>query len=126
MTSPSPFGDTILEHFRRPRNRGPLASADVSAEGTLLCGDRVRVQLALRDDQIVDARFVGDACAVCTAAASLLTLNVVGLSLERAAAIENSVAIGWLNASLPTARHACALLPLEVLRRGVRERAASA
>jgi len=119
----SPFGDTILEHFRRPRNRGALVSADVSAEGTLLCGDRVRVQLALRDERIVEARFVGDACAVCIAAASLLTSNVVGLSLEHAVAIENSVAIGWLNASLPAAREACALLPLEVLRRGARERA---
>ena len=119
----SPFSDTILEHFRHPRNRGPLAAPDVSAEGTLLCGDRVRVQLALRDDRIVEARFVGDACAVCIAAASLLTSNVVGLSLANAVAIENSVAIGWLKASVPAAREACALLPLEVLRRGARERA---
>jgi nitrogen fixation protein NifU and related proteins len=120
----SPFGDTILEHFRRPRNRGALASADVSAEGTLLCGDRVRVQLALDGDRITEARFVGDACAVCIAAASLLTLHVVGLSMTSAAAIENRVALGWLNTSLPPAREACGLLPLEVLRRGVREHTA--
>ena len=122
----TPFGDTILEHFRRPRNRGSLATPDIAAEGTLLCGDRVRVQLAVENDRIVEARFVADACAVCIAAASLLTSHVVGLSPVGAAEIEDDVALGWLNASLPTGRHACGLLPLEVLRRGVRNRAPGA
>ena len=39
-----PYGATILEHFRRPRNQGRLPNADASAEGANpLCGDRVRI-----------------------------------------------------------------------------------
>ena len=41
------FRAVVIEHFRRPRNRGPLPDANASAEGANpLCGDRIRMQVS--------------------------------------------------------------------------------
>lgn len=115
------YGDIILEHFRRPRNRGPLAGATLSHEGfNPLCGDRLRFAVALDGGVVRDARFVGDACAIAVAAASLLTELLRGRrlgDLERIADVELLSALGG---EIPAGRHGCALLPLEVLREAVR------
>lgn len=126
----APYGGVVLDHFRRPRRHGVLPSPDVNVEGTNpLCGDRLRLQLALSDGgaRIADARFTADACAVCVASASLLVTHVVGLTMTDAVAIEDAEAMRWLEAPVPEGRRACALLPLDTLRRGLREqRTASA
>lgn len=116
------FRTVVLEHFRRPRNRGPLADANVSIEGANpLCGDRIRIQLRANDDTIVDARFTADACAICIASASLLTEHVRGMRLSDA----RSVDIDWLHESLegepPPGRRRCAILPLDTMRRAIAE-----
>ena len=116
------FRAVVLEHFRRPQNRGPLAGASVSIEGANpLCGDRIRIQLRAGDDTIADARFTADACAICIAAASLLTEHIRGMRLRDA----RSVDIAWLHGSLdgepPPGRRRCATLPLETMHRAIAE-----
>lgn len=114
------FRAVVIEHFRRPRNRGPLADANGSAEGANpLCGDRIRVQVLVRDGAIVEARFTADACALCVAAASLLTEGARGRSLKET----NSLDRGWLAAALegapPPGRSKCVALPLDTLHRAI-------
>src|SRR5687767_3608898 len=71
---PGPYSPTMLDHFKRPRNRGTLPSPTVSQEGTNpLCGDRVRIELTLEGDVVTAARFTANACAICVAASSMLT-----------------------------------------------------
>ena len=42
----TPYGPTLIDHFRNPRNKGRLAAPTISHEGTNpLCGDRVRIEL---------------------------------------------------------------------------------
>src|ERR1700677_3238597 len=73
------YRDVILDHNRKPRNFGPLAAADASAEGVNpLCGDRLTLRLNLSDDTIRDIRFEGQGCAISTASASLMTEAVKG------------------------------------------------
>ncbi|MGH7621067.1 MAG: iron-sulfur cluster assembly scaffold protein [Gemmatimonadaceae bacterium] len=110
----------MLEHFRRPRNRGSLDSPTAQSEGANpLCGDRVRVQLRVDEQTVVDARFTADACAICVASASVLTERVRGMSVS--AAVDTGVE--WLYMALagepPAARRKCALLPLETLARAL-------
>ncbi len=110
----------VLEHFRHPRNRGPLAGAEASAEGANpLCGDRVRIELRAEEGIVAEARFTADACALCVASASLLTERVRGMRLDAVQGVDER----WLFASLegepPPARRKCATLPLDTLRRAV-------
>jgi nitrogen fixation NifU-like protein len=118
----SAYRAIVIEHFRRPRNRAPLPQANRAAEGANpLCGDRIRIQLRVDDDTITDARFMADACALCIATASLLTEHVRGLSADAAAAIDGT----WVRTSLegdpPAGRARCAMLPVDTLRRAVRQ-----
>ena len=108
----------VLEHFRHPRNRGPLVGAEASAEGANpLCGDRVRIELRSEQGMIAEARFTADACALCVASASLLTDRVRGMRLDAVQGVDER----WLFASLegdpPPARRKCATLPLDTLHR---------
>jgi nitrogen fixation NifU-like protein len=111
------YGEVIAEHFRRPRNQGRLESPDASHEDVNpLCGDRLRIELSIRSGRIQAARFRADACMVATAAASLLTGFVEGLSLDDAARFPRERLLEALKAQLRPSRVACATLPLDVLR----------
>lgn len=115
--APAPYGATIMEHFRRPRNQGSLPGADVVREGANpLCGDRIRIELVVRDGLIAEARFSANACAISVAAASLLTERVRGLSAAAARAIGDEEAVASLGSAIPPARRACAVLPLTTMR----------
>ena len=73
------YRDVILDHNKRPRNFGPLAPADASADGhNPLCGDRLTVYLQLDDGRVRDVHFDGKGCAISVASASLMTEAVKG------------------------------------------------
>jgi nitrogen fixation NifU-like protein len=79
------YQEVILDHNRRPRNFGPLPTANRRAEGhNPLCGDRVTVYLDLADGRLQDVAFQGAGCAISTASASLMTEALKGLTLEEA------------------------------------------
>ena len=114
------FSVTILEHFRRPRRRGALDAPGAAAEATNpLCGDRIRVEVAVRDGRLAAARFHAEACAVCVAAASLLLERVEGGTIPEARAVDDPALLALLDATLPPARLRCATLPLDALRRAL-------
>jgi nitrogen fixation NifU-like protein len=79
------YQEVILDHYKRPRNFGPLAGADHTAEGyNPLCGDQVKVSVRIEGDRVADAHFEGAGCAISTASASLMTEAVKGKTLEEA------------------------------------------
>lgn len=112
-----PYGATVLEHFRRPRNQRTLDRPTVSREGyNPLCGDRVRIELEVEGAIIREAAFTANACAICTASASLLTERLHDESLDTASALTDEEALAALEADLPEARRSCAILPVRTLR----------
>jgi nitrogen fixation NifU-like protein len=73
------YQELILEHYRRPRNRGPMPGADATARvHNPLCGDEIAVAVALDGDRIREARFEGRGCSIAQASASMLTELVRG------------------------------------------------
>jgi nitrogen fixation NifU-like protein len=79
------YQETILDHYRRPRNAGRMADANHMAEGfNPLCGDKVKLYLKVEDGVISDARFEGSGCAIATASASLMTESIIGKRKEEA------------------------------------------
>ena len=119
---PTLYSETLLDHFRHPRNYGSLDAPDISNEQfNPLCGDRIRLELKLQQAIVNEVRFKGDACAICTAAASLLTELVLGKDLAQLADIPDERLISALESEIQPARLQCALLPLQALREGVRK-----
>ena len=117
-----PYGAVVLDHFRRPRNQRSLENPSVSREGyNPLCGDRVRIELDVRAGTVAAATFAANACAICTAAASLLTERVAGIAVSAALMISDADVLASLEAEIPPARAQCATLPLRTLREALVE-----
>jgi len=73
------YQQVILDHCKRPRNFHELTGATCSAQGhNPLCGDQLKLFLALEGDMIKDISFVGSGCCISKASASLLTEAVRG------------------------------------------------
>lgn len=118
---PALYSDILLDHFRHPRNYGSLPAPDISNEQfNPLCGDRIRLELKLDHTRVNEVRFKGDACAISTAAASLLTELILGADVETLAAMPDNRLISALESEIQPARLQCALLPLQALREGLK------
>ncbi|HEX7771626.1 MAG TPA: iron-sulfur cluster assembly scaffold protein [Pyrinomonadaceae bacterium] len=118
---PALYSDILLDHFRRPRNYGSLSAPDISNEQfNPLCGDRIRIELKFDHSIVNEARFKGDACAISTAAASLLTELILGADIAELAGIPDDRLLSALESDIQPARLQCALLPLQALREGLK------
>ncbi len=116
----SAYSAVVLEHFRRPRNRGTLAEPTMAQEGVNpLCGDRVKIELRIEGDTVREARFSANACAICVAATSILTELVQGAPLAEIETVTVDDLIASLKADIPQARVQCVRLPLTVLHTGL-------
>ncbi len=73
------YQQVILDHCKKPRNFHEMPQCSCSAQGfNPLCGDNLKLFLALDGDVIREASFVGSGCCISKASASLLTENVKG------------------------------------------------
>lgn len=110
-----PYSDVIRRRWRGPRFRGELTGANRVAEDVNpLCGDRVRVMLRVEGDAVAAARFVGDSCAICTAAADVASEMVEGRPARRGAVAVPDV-LEALQADIRPTRMRCVTLPVSVL-----------
>ncbi|MSU25505.1 MAG: SUF system NifU family Fe-S cluster assembly protein [Opitutus sp.] len=88
------YQQVILDHNRRPRNRGKLPTANRVAHGdNPSCGDQCSVYLRLdagvpgQPDRIGDLSFDGSGCAISQASASLMTTQLKGKTAAEAEAL---------------------------------------
>lgn len=110
------YRDYILEHYRRPHNFGVLDGATISQEGANpLCGDRITLQLRVRDGVIDGVGFTGRGCAISQASASLLTDEIKGKQVDTANSMGADNVLEMLGIEISPARMKCALLSLETL-----------
>lgn len=128
------YQELILDHYRRPRNKGALVGATHTVTLTNpLCGDEIDLQLRVDGDLIKEARFVGRGCSISQASASMMTQLVTDRSVAQALALAGRVsammqgdegaardkALGDLRALAGVAkfpvRIKCALLPWNAL-----------
>ena len=82
------YQELILDHSRRPRNRGMIENASARAEGANpLCGDELTLYVDVADDLLREVRFEGHGCAISTASASLMSEAVRGKTTAEARAL---------------------------------------
>jgi nitrogen fixation NifU-like protein len=114
------YRQNILEHYQNPRNFGTLERPDISAEDSNpLCGDEIRIDLQVKDGVIEDVRFSGKGCSISRAAASMLTEEIRGKTLEEVKRIGKDDVLEMLGIELGPVRLKCALLALKTLKVGV-------
>ncbi len=102
--------ETLLEHFRNPRNVGqlepPAIVVDVSNPA---CGDMLRLSARFADGRVAEARYQVRGCTASIAAGSALTEWMMGKSRAELIKLTPDVielAVGGLD---PASKHAAAL-----------------
>ncbi len=78
--------EIILDHYQNPRNRGLIEDSDYLKADTNneSCIDEIHLMVKITDDKIVDARFDGEACAICTSSTSTMVETLIGKTVEEA------------------------------------------
>ncbi len=135
------YQEMILDHYRRPRNKGEIPDADETiVMKNPLCGDEITVQIRYDGDSVADIGFSGRGCSISQASASMMTQLVKGRNLEEIESLRgrfrdmvmgtqdaaDDKSLGSLRAlsgvSKFPARVKCALLAWDALTEGVRRR----
>jgi nitrogen fixation NifU-like protein len=110
------YRDYILEHYRRPHNFGVIEEPSASYEGSNpLCGDRITMQLAVRDGVVEQIGFTGRGCAISQASASLLTDEIKGKPIETVVDFGAADLLDLLGIEISPARLKCAMLSFDSL-----------
>jgi len=115
------YRELIIDRYKNPQYRGHLEPHQIAFEDdNPLCGDHIRVELQVDDDNIVQAAvFDGHGCAISQAAADLLMEMVEGKPLAEIRAYTRDDLLDLLGIELGPVRLKCALLSLKVLKAGV-------
>ena len=111
------YNETVLDHYKNPRNRGVLEAADFSHEDAgSVCGDEVRIDVRAAEGRIEAIAFSGRGCAISQASASILTELVAGRRLDEVKTLTSGELLEATGIPAGSARVECALLSLSVLK----------
>ena len=74
----------MLEHYQHPKNKGLIndetyLSINMNSES---CIDEINLMVKIENGIITDARFDGEACAICTSSTSIMIDTLIGKTLE--------------------------------------------
>lgn len=116
------YAEDILDHYKHPRNFGQLDQPDIHVEASNpLCGDRLAMDLRVKDGVVEDVAFSGQGCAISQASASMLTEEIVGRRVEDLADTTREDILDMLGVEVSYARMKCATLSLGLLRLALAE-----
>jgi nitrogen fixation NifU-like protein len=81
------YQEVILDHYKHPQHRGlrePFGAQVHHVNPT--CGDEITLRVALAEDgeRVADISYDGQGCSISQAATSVLTAQVIGLSVPQA------------------------------------------
>jgi nitrogen fixation NifU-like protein len=109
------YQENVLDHHRRPRNKGKLDHPDWRAkERNPLCGDEIEVFVALGPDgKVAEVKFDGQGCAISQAAISMLTDELKGKSVAEVEAMKPEDIQEMVGVPLSPVRLKCAMLSLQ-------------
>jgi len=87
------YREVVLEHYRNPRSRAPLAQPTAEASVVNpICGDQVQVQVAVAGERIDDVSSRARGCSIAVASGSVMTELVRGRSRAEARALAAELA----------------------------------
>ena len=112
------YREQILEHYKRPHNFGRIEDPDLEFEDSNpFCGDEQHVWIRLDGDgRVAEVSFEGKGCAISTAATSLLTEELEGMTRDELLALPKERVLELLGIEISATRMKCALLGLKVVK----------
>ncbi len=117
------YREIIIDRYKNPQHKGRLDHSDFAFEDeNPLCGDHIHIDLLVDDEQnVLDAKFDGQGCAISIASADLLLESIRGKNIEDLKKLDKQTILDLLGIELSPVRLKCALLSLKVLKAAVYE-----
>lgn len=114
-----PYSATFKDHLARPRNVGKLPEANAVAEqSNPVCGDRLRLSIAVQDGRIEAARYLAYGCPPTLVCGSVLTELITGKTVSEALKLTRTDVLNAVG-GLPSRKHHAAALAIEALNAAV-------
>lgn len=115
------YSETVMDHFRNPRNVGVIENADgVGEVGNAKCGDIMKIYLKIDNDIITDARFETFGCGSAIASSSMATEMIKGKPVSDALAVTNKAVVEALD-GLPAHKVHCSVLAEEAIKLALKD-----
>lgn len=115
------YSDTVMDHFRNPRNVGVIEDADGIGEvGNAKCGDIMKIYLKIENDVIVDVKFETFGCGSAIASSSMATELIKGKPLSEALTLTNKAVAEALE-GLPAHKLHCSVLAEEAIKAAIQD-----
>jgi nitrogen fixation protein NifU and related proteins len=117
------YREIIIDHYKNPLHKGHIEESDYTFEDeNPLCGDHIQIELKVDSTQnVIDAKFNGQGCAISISAADLLLDSIIGKPVEELKTLSKKDILDLLGIDLSPVRLKCALLSLKVLKAAVYE-----
>ena len=118
------YSHKVIDHYENPRNVGMMNADDADVGtgmvGAPACGDVMRLQIRVSDDDIItDAKFKTYGCGSAIASSSLLTEWVKGRTLDDANSIKNMDLANEL--ALPPVKIHCSVLAEDAIKTAIKD-----
>jgi nitrogen fixation NifU-like protein len=114
------YSPEVIDHFQNPRNLGGIPSSDGFGRLTGPCGDTMQIYLRVKDDHILDIKFLTDGCGTSLASGSMLTELARGKSIREALRITPDNVLDALG-GLPEDSVHCAVLASNTLKEAIKD-----
>lgn len=115
------YSETVMDHFRNPRNVGVLEDANgVGEVGNAKCGDIMRIYLNIQNDIIEDVKFETFGCGSAIASSSMATELIKGKPLSEALSLTNKAVAEALE-GLPAHKLHCSVLAEEAIKAAIKD-----
>ena len=115
------YSEKVIDHYNEPRNVGSFTKEEEDVGTGLVgapeCGDVMKLQIKVENNQIVDAKFKTFGCGSAIASSSLATEWVKGKSVDDAMAIQNTEIVEEL--SLPPVKIHCSVLAEDAIKAAI-------
>lgn len=115
------YSETVMDHFRNPRNIGSLENANGIGEvGNAVCGDIMKIYLKIENDIIEDVAFETFGCGSAIASSSMATELIKGKPLSEALELTNQAVTEALD-GLPAHKLHCSVLAEEAIQAAIQD-----
>ena len=115
------YSETVMDHFRHPRNVGVIENADgVGEVGNAKCGDIMKIYLKIENDTISDVKFETFGCASAIASSSMATELIKGKPVSEAMTLTNQAVAEALE-GLPAHKLHCSVLAEEAIQKALED-----
>ena len=114
------YSEEVIARWLSPRNLGKIENPQGFGRTTGLCGDTMGISLKIKNDKIIEAKFLTEGYGPTLAAGSMATELVTGKTVPEAFKVSQQIILDNLGGLPPEESQHCVLLASDTLKEAFR------